>query len=127
MEADAKIHDQELQNRLSSLQRTANLEALESKAQEQENLFIWTQNDLKMKHLKQREMDNNYAQAQLDSELRKFQTDHEHELRVIKHSNILSKAINAANNMKIENLMVSKTIKEDIQKQAELIKHLEGI
>lgn len=80
-----------------------------------------------MKHLKQREMDNNYAQAQLDSELRKLQTDHEHELRVIKHSNILSKAINAANNMKIENLMVSKTIKEDIQKQAELIKHLEGI
>ena len=109
------------------MQWTANLEAIESKAQEQENLFIWTQNDLKMKHLKQREMDHNYAKAQLDSDLRKLQTDHEHEVRAIKHSNTLRKAINDANNMKIENLMVSKTIKEDIQKQAELIKHLEGI
>lgn len=105
----------------------ANLEALESKAQEQEFLFRWTQNDLKMKHLKQLEMDHNYAKAQLDSDLRKLQTDHENEVRAINHSNTLNKAINDANNMKIENLMVRKTIKEDIQKQAALIKLLERI
>ena len=77
--------------------------------------------------MKQLEMDHNYAKAQLDSDLRKLQTDHEHEVRAIKHSNTLHKAIDDAKNMKIENLMVRKTIKEDIQKQAALIKLLERI